>query len=998
MKPTTTLKQFLATHFFRNFINKKLTKIALILFLGLFSLKTVTAQLVYAISTTGSLVSFNVATPGTIVSNVPLTGLSAGQTLQGLDFRPATGQLYALGYNATNGQAQIYTIKTPTGVATPVGAAITLATGMANLSFDFNPTVDRIRVTGSTGQNYRLNPTDGSISATDTPLSFAPGDQRAGATPSVYTVAYTNSVAGATATTLYYYDFTSNTIGIINPPNAGTLNTLGASGITVANGANLDLDITTNSAGTNSAYLMANVSGSGTNFYSVNLIFGSATLIGTVGSGLTLIEMAISLPAPPRSRIVYGVSSGNLISFSSDAPGTILSTMAISGLGSGETILGIDFRPATGELYALGSLSRLYKINVSSGAATQVGSNGAFTLSGSKFGFDFNPTVDRIRVTSDLDQNLRLNPNDGTLAARDSTLAYAAGDPNATVNPDVEAVAYTNSFSGATATTLYFYDFSRNLIGTINPPNAGVLNTLGSSGISAFAGSNVDFDISTDLTSGINTAFLSAGTTGTATNFYRVNLSSGMASLVGAIGSGITVSSIAVSIPQPPPVKMVYALSAGNLISFNSNTPGTILSTMPLTGITAGQVVDGLDFRPATGQLYALGYNATTGQTQVYTINTTTGAATPVGTAITLATGMMNLSFDFNPMVDRIRVTSSTGQNYRLNPVDGSLSATDTPLSYATGDPRANAQPQVYAVAYTNSVAGAASTSLYYYDFNLDQLATTLAPASPNTGALNSVGLSGIVTRNGMGLDLDITTNQTTGVNTAFLSANVSDTASNFYVVDLATGEARLIGTIGGRSVITEMAVGMDVSLPVTLIDFSAKKAGLTSELTWTTKTEMNNAYFVIERSADGSTFTSLSDKINSKASNGNSTVSLDYAYTDAVPLKGINYYRLLQVDKDGSKKYSQVVRVSFDEVTGMRMYPNPVKDQLNISGYLSANADLQVKITDAAGRTVTTGKYKKQAGTWNVQINVADLSGGMYYVQVIDGKFVIFNQSLYKD
>ncbi len=870
---------------------------------------------------------------------------------------------------------------------------------MANLSFDFNPTVDRIRVTGSTGQNYRLNPNDGSISATDTPLSYAAGDPRAGATPSVYTVAYTNSMASATATTLYYYDFTSNTIGIINPPNAGTLNTLGASGITVANGASLDLDITTNSAGTNNAYLIANVSGSGTNFYSVNLIFGTATLIGTVGSGLTLTEMAINLPPPPRSRTVYGISAGNLISFNSDAPGTILSTMAISGLGSGETILGIDFRPATGELYALGSLSRLYKINLTSGAATQVGSNGAFTLSGTRFGFDFNPTVDRIRVTSDLDQNLRLNPNDGTLAARDSTLAYAAGDPNATVNPDVEAVAYTNSFSGSTATTLYFYDFSRNLIGTINPPNAGTLNTLGSSGISARSGTSVGFDITTDQTSGINSAFLSASTTDTSTNFYRVNLTSGATSLVGMIGSRLMVSKIAVSIPQPPPVKLVYALSAGRLISFNSNAPGTILSTLPLTGITAGQFVDGLDFRPANNQLYALGYNASNGQTQVYTINIGTGAATPVGSAITLATGMMNLSFDFNPIVDRIRVTSSTGQNYRLNPNDGTLAATDTPLSYAAGDVRAGAQPQVYAVAYTTDLlSGASPTSLYYYDFNLDQLATTLAPASPNTGTLNSVGLSGIVTRNGMGLDLDITTNQTTGVNTAFLSANVSDTASNFYVVDLATGEARLIGTIGGRAVITEMAVSMAEILPVSLTDFAAKKAGLTSELTWTTKTEINNAYFIIERSADGTTFTSLSDKISSKASNGNSTVSLDYVYTDATPLKGINYYRLLQVDKDGSKKYSQVARVSFDEITGMRMYPNPVKDQLNISGYLSANADLQVKITDAGGRTVTTGKYKKQAGTWNVQINVAGLLGGMYYVQVIDGKSVIFNQSLYKD
>ncbi len=81
-----------------------------------------------------------------------------------------------------------------------------------------------------------------------------------------------------------------------------------------------------------------------------------------------------------------------------------------------------------------------------------------------------------------------------------------------------------------------------------------------------------------------------------------------------------------------------------------------------------------------------------------------------------------------------------------------------------------------------------------------------------------------------------------------------------------------------------------------------------------------------------------------------------------------------------------------------MRIYPNPVRNQLIITGYLQATTDLHIKITDASGKTVTTSKYKKQAGEWNVQLNVSGLLTGMYYVQVIDGKSVIFNQSLYKD
>ncbi|MEJ7701366.1 MAG: DUF4394 domain-containing protein [Pyrinomonadaceae bacterium] len=97
------------------------------------------------------------------------------------------------------------------------------------------------------------------------------------------------------------------------------------------------------------------------------------------------------------------------------SPNNVVNVAAITGLAAGENILGIDFRPATGQLYALGSSSRIYIINPRTGVATAVGAAGAFTLMGTDFGFDFNPTVDRIRIVSNTGQNLRVNPNDGTL-------------------------------------------------------------------------------------------------------------------------------------------------------------------------------------------------------------------------------------------------------------------------------------------------------------------------------------------------------------------------------------------------------------------------------------------------------------------------------------------------------------------------------------------------------------------------------------------------------
>jgi len=196
--------------------------------------------------------------------------------------------------------------------------------------------------------------------------------------------------------------------------------------------------------------------------------------------------LALSLAPPPAAQAAAGstmfaITSANaLLRFDSAAPGTILSTVAISGLQLGENLLGIDFRPVNGQLYGLGSTGRLYTIDLTSGVATQVGAGPvAAVLSGTDFGFDFNPVPDRVRVVSDADQNLRLNPNDGILAATDGTLAYAPGDAHAAANPNIVGAAYTNSFAGATTTTLYDIDSNLDTLVTQNPPNNGTLNTVG---------------------------------------------------------------------------------------------------------------------------------------------------------------------------------------------------------------------------------------------------------------------------------------------------------------------------------------------------------------------------------------------------------------------------------------------------------------------------------------------------------------------------------------
>ena len=127
----------------------------------------------------------------------------------------------------------------------------------------------------------------------------------------------------------------------------------------------------------------------------------------------------------------------------------IKSRLPIYGLTLGEILVGIDFRPATGQLYGLGTpgggpgSAQLYIIDTETAIATRVGGPNA-VLGGTSFGFDFNPVPDRIRVVSNAGENLRLNPDNGAIAGMDVNLAYALGDPNVNGLPSVVGVAYTN--------------------------------------------------------------------------------------------------------------------------------------------------------------------------------------------------------------------------------------------------------------------------------------------------------------------------------------------------------------------------------------------------------------------------------------------------------------------------------------------------------------------------------------------------------------------------
>jgi hypothetical protein len=258
----------------------------------------------------------------------------------------------------------------------------------------------------------------------------------------------------------------------------------------------------------------------------------------------------VVLAGSTQAELVYGVTlQQTLVSWDSGSPTSLLSGVAISGLQANEVIHGLDMRPNTGELYALGSMNRLYKINRMTGAATQVGPSFATPLNGSSFGFDFNPTVDRIRVVSDVDQNLRLNPDTGAVIV-DSPLAYKAGDPNFGKNANVVHAAYTNSVKGATTTTLYVLDTGLDVLAIQNPANSGQLMTVGSVGTDLTDLGGFDISGMTGLAYAVVRDNLLARST-----FWRIDLATGQGTMIGEIGGGSIITAMTV-VPTPGTLAM----------------------------------------------------------------------------------------------------------------------------------------------------------------------------------------------------------------------------------------------------------------------------------------------------------------------------------------------------------------------------------------------------------------------------------------------------------
>jgi len=634
----------------------------------------------------------------------------------------------------------------------------------------------------------------------------------------------------------------------------------------------------------------------------VRIMAGNATMGAADGGATDIVAMDDFIYGEPQRAAVdifALTSTSTLARFSSASPGTIISTVNINGLVAGDTLQAIDFRPANGQLYGLGingANGRIYTINTTTGAATQVG-GAAFstTLTGTVFGMDFNPVTDRIRVVGNAGENLRVNPTNGTLTGNDTSLAYAGGDPNFGVVANVIADAHDRNFATTFSTTTFAIDASLDIlvmIGSVNgatSPNTGLLTTVGSLGVDTSNAAGLDF--------APNGAAYANLTVGGVSGLYQIQTTTGAATFLGQIGSGLTITDIAVapaglvqfSLPSytvaenagsatitvtrtggtfgivtvdytaidgsaaggadfaatsgtltfaegdtsktfTVPIiddtfvegnetlrlvlskptgnvalgnvpaatliiaddddgpRTVYAITnpGNNLLRINADTPGTNDLSLAVTGLKPGEVLVGIEFRPADGKLYAVG--STLGVGRLYTLDTATAAATQVGSATFTLTGV-DFGVDFDPQADLLRVVSDQRQNILVDPATAAVTAQSS-LNYATGDANQGANPVVTAIAYDNSFAASSSPTLFGIDTQVDSLIRASSPVFSD-GLINTVGALGTFSSNVSGFDI-----AADGTAYASLSVFVNGVlTSQLFAVNVTTGTVTLIGT-----------------------------------------------------------------------------------------------------------------------------------------------------------------------------------------------------------
>jgi len=727
--------------------------------------------------TTSRLLTFNIAAPGTILSNSTIqlangSPLPTGDEIVAIARRPVNGVLYGLAKTSDSGTGRLYVLNPSTGAATQVAqianspdAPFEMVGPEFGMHFDhgtvFGDPVDRLRIADGSGKIYDVAAGSGAVLAVDSTLASA-----------VTALAATNAFVGTAKTVLYAIG--DSTLSTLTLPN--TLATVGGIGTTVPAANGFDIDAI------NGAAYVAFTGATGPELRSINLATGSAVASLAIGdAGIdaeTVRGLALRAAGQPQ---VFGICGGvasetqtppasvptcvvgkTLIRFNASTPSTYGRLGEVGGLAGtvNEVVIGLAVKPSTKELFALTSdpgdpatadgtpaTGRLYTLNLVTAAATFVSEVAPDKLVvGRIYGFGFDPVTEKARIiggTADGDPANVTNFSVTTATGAVELLTAPEQLPFA-----MTSVAFDSNNAGATGATWYGIDSQNDRLFTID---AATDDLLANAGRISFVG-NLSFE-ATDLSGfeiispsqppvgGIG--YVTRGE-GAGSFLNRIVITTGVSEAVGgAIGSlsgvsgqvvGLTATVNAgattemfVATTVAAPDAEIWGFDGGDPTTGEDPVPETLTTRRDITGLIVGETVLALDFQFAndTNTLYLLARGA--GNIgRLYTVDTGTGAATPVGTTGDILTSLgttipptlptpyvlegTSFGMDFDPSSGSLRIVSNTNENLSVDP--------NTALVTVAPDLEQTPLPILNALAFTNNFAGSTNSELLLLDTN----------------------------------------------------------------------------------------------------------------------------------------------------------------------------------------------------------------------------------------------------------------------------------------
>ncbi len=169
--------------------------------------------------------------------------------------------------------------------------------------------------------------------------------------------------------------------------------------------------------------------------------------------------------------------------------------------------------------------------------------------------------------------------------------------------------------------------------------------------------------------------------------------------------------------------------------------------------------------------------------------------------------------------------------------------------------------------------------------------------------------------------------------------------------------------------------------LPVEWLFWEAKIYESYVALHWATSTEVNSSHFEIERSYDGKNFSAIANQLSA----GNTSDIQQYSFRDTQPIAGTSYYRLKQVDLDGTVDYTPIIEVYYQPIgsSSLKVYPTHIKDRITVSSNAEHPESLNLEIFSIGGQAVLTQQHLVGQGYHEWHINISHIPIGIYYYKI---------------